>query len=106
MIDATETICEIMWIRHFLSQFEIDVSIPKMFCDNQQSLAIAHTTGYHSREKHNDVKYKYLAECVEKENVKFVYRLTCEMMAGALMTSLRRTSIRGFLGSMVMSVRS
>lgn len=104
IIAATETMREVLWIRQLLLSFNIEVEVPILYCDSQPAIAIAHTTGYHARSKHLDVKYKFLAQCVEYSDIELVYKATRDMIADVMTKSLPRSTFENFVDNMGMSI--
>ena len=100
IIAATETVREIIWIRQLLSSFGIKVSTPTLFCDSQPAIAIANSYGYNGRTKHMDVKYKFLGQCVSKDEILLTYKPTDEMVADLLTKALPRTHFEILLHEM------
>ena len=41
-----------------------------VFCDSQSALDLSKNTSYHSRTKHNDVRYHWLRDVIGKELMK------------------------------------
>lgn len=75
-----------------------------VFCDRQPEIASAHTTGYHARSKYLDVKYKFLAERVENNEIRLLYKPTSEMLADTLTKALPRATVENFVAEMGLSV--
>lgn len=102
IISATETMRELLWLRQLMTSFECTIDTPTLYCDSQPAIAIANNTGYSGRTKHLDVKYKFLAECVEAKDVVITYVPTNEMLADVLTKSLPRVPFERIVGKLGM----
>lgn len=81
LIAATEALRKLKWIHSLLKYFGGHPGVPTLFCESQPAIAIKHTSGYHGRVKHMDVRYKFLEHCLETGAVKVLYVLTTGMVA-------------------------
>ena len=59
-------ICEVMWIKRFLEDLKISVSLPmKLYYDNKAAISIAHNPILHNRTKHIEVDKHFIKEKLE-----------------------------------------
>ncbi|XP_071704595.1 uncharacterized protein [Rutidosis leptorrhynchoides] len=57
------TVCEIIWIKNLLLDFNIKVKLPvKMFCDNSSAIQISANHVFHEKTKHFDIDLHFLRE--------------------------------------------
>ena len=58
--------------------------------DNQSAIAIAKNPQFHGRAKHINIKYHFIRECVNNNNIELKYCETSEMIADMLTKRLGR----------------
>jgi len=66
----TEVCRELMWLCRFLDEVEVEYEIPEIYCDSSSAIAWSQDPVQHQRNKHMELKYYYVRDCVEKEYVK------------------------------------
>lgn len=59
----TQSTCEIVWIKHLLSEIGLSLSSPtKLWCNNQAALHIASNPVYHERTMHIEIDCHFICE--------------------------------------------
>jgi hypothetical protein len=61
-----------------------------LYADNQGAIAMAENPTHHNRNKHIDVKYRFLQEAVRRGDISLKYLRTTDMPADLLTKSLAR----------------
>lgn len=65
---------EAIWLRNSLNSIDFKLeNATLLFEDNQGAIALPKNPKDHSRTKHVDVKYHYVRQVTEEENIKLVY---------------------------------
>jgi hypothetical protein len=70
-------------------------------CDSTNAISVAKNPVLHSRTKHIEVRYHFLRDNVEKENIDFIHVLTEKQLADILTEPLDQATfarLRGDLG--------
>ena len=76
---------ELLHIRQLLNCLGVKFSSPfKMFEDNQGCIALATNAVTTNRTKHVDVRYYFIRQCVQRNQVKVVWIPTVDMVADIL----------------------
>jgi hypothetical protein len=82
---ATAAAKQALWLRNLLG--EITGTEPKavnMYVDNSSAIALMKNPVFHGRSKHIDVKFHFIRECVEREQIVVKKIHTLEHKADAL----------------------
>ena len=66
----TEVCRELMWLCRFLDEIGVEYDIPEIFCDSSSAIAWSQDPIQHQRNKHMELKYYYVRDCVEKDCVR------------------------------------
>lgn len=69
-IAAVEAGKELMWLKRFLQELGFRQEEYTIHCDSQSALDLSKNSMYHSRTKHIDVRYHWLREAVEQQDLK------------------------------------
>jgi len=81
----TETTKEAIWLRRILSELGFTRQEPTVvYEDNQSAIALANNPVHHGRTKHIDIKYHFVRNRVESQEIRVEYVPTDEMVADAL----------------------
>ena len=83
---------ELMWIKAFLKEIEVEISIGKIFQDNTTTIAMAGVEGLSERSKHIDVKFHFVKRLVRDKLVECQHIATDEMVADIFTKDLADTS--------------
>ena len=86
----TEAIQEAMWLKAFLCELremKNDEAV-KIYEDNQGSIALAKNPECHKRTKHIDIRYRFVREKVEDDQVILQYFPTKDMKADMMTKSI------------------
>lgn len=98
---VTACIQEHKWVKSFIDEIYPNLlSRSKLYCDNKGTLCILKNNAHSSRTKHIDIKYRYICECIEKEEFELDYLSTNEMVADILTKATSALKIQTHLTSM------
>eukprot|EP00794_Sanderia_malayensis_P003564 gene3564-biopygen3051 len=88
---------EAVWLRSLLADLSFVQDKPSIiFEDNQGTIALSKNPKYHSRTKHIDVKYHFVRDKCESEEIVLTYCSTNDMIADMLTKALPRTLFERF----------
>ena len=80
---------EVVWLRRLLASMGLQQKEPTTLNeDNQGTIALSKNPKSHARTKHIDIKYHYVREVVEREEIELVYCSTDKMIADILTKGL------------------
>ena len=103
-----EATCHSIWLRNFISTFEVVYSIYrqlKLFCDNSAAISFSRNTRSTSHSKHIDVKLFFVNEKVAESLISVEHTPTTSMLANPLTKGLpicvfqEHVTRMGFLGA-------
>ena len=77
----TEVCKELMWLCNFLEELGIPFHTPKIYCDSQSATHWSQDPIEHARNKHMEVKYYYVRDCVADNKVRIFKILTTYQLA-------------------------
>ena len=77
----TEVCKELMWLCNFLEELGIPFHTPKIYCDSQSAIHWSQDPIEHARNKHMEVKYYYVRDCVADNKVRIFKILTTYQLA-------------------------
>jgi len=66
----TEAMKEAIWLQRLLDYLGIDQNLLKINCDSMSAIYLVKNQVYHARMKHIDVKFHFVREILEKDNIK------------------------------------
>ena len=75
-----------------LSDYNINLDIVPLKCDNKSAICLSKNLVLHSRSKHIDVRHHFLRDHVERKNISLEYIPTEEQMADILTKPLEQDS--------------
>ena len=82
---------EAVWLQRLLQDMKAVPSRPMIINeDNQSAIALTKNPQFHGRTKHVDIKFHYIREQVEQQNIKLVFCPSDNMMADFLTKGLTR----------------
>ena len=67
-----------------------------MHADNQSAIALAQNPTSHSRAKHIDIRFHFIQERIERNEIKLQYISTHQMVANILTKALPREAFEKF----------
>jgi hypothetical protein len=92
---------ELVWLRRLLDEVGMPCDDPTTLrMDNQSAMAIAKNPQFHDRTKHIEVRYHYLHDKVEAEELDLEYIPTGEQVADVLTKALNQEKHTGFMKDM------
>ncbi|TFY74078.1 hypothetical protein EWM64_g9933 [Hericium alpestre] len=101
-IAMTHAAKEVLWICAILGEIIGQFDKPTtLFCDNQSAITLAQDNIFHSHTKHISIRYHFICDVVEQEQVDLVYCPTAEMAADIFTKALARPKVekmRGLVG--------
>jgi len=69
-IAASTAAQEIMWLQIMLTELQVTFNKPtNLLVDNQSAIQLMKNSEQHKLTKHLDMKYHYIRECVENQNI-------------------------------------
>ena len=71
---------ELLWIKAFLKEIEVEIPIGKIFQDNTTTIAMADVEGLSERSKHIDVKFHFVKRLGKNGIADYVYIQTENMV--------------------------
>ncbi|KAA0066627.1 Aspartyl-tRNA synthetase [Cucumis melo var. makuwa] len=83
-IALSEAIKEAIWLKGLMKDFGISKKPVKIFCDNQSTIHLCKNLQHHSRTKHIDIKFHFIREQIEKQEVEVLKVYTNENAADML----------------------
>lgn len=94
-IALATTAKEAIWLRLLVKEIGYPQKGPTLiFEDNQSALALAKNPVHHNRTKHIDVRFHFIRECIENEQVDVTYLPTDDMKADLLTKPIARDQFR------------
>jgi Reverse transcriptase (RNA-dependent DNA polymerase) len=82
---------EVLWLRHLLSELSLNIQPQSVIWgDNQSTLQISEHGIIGERTKHIDIKYKFITECIETDEIKVAYVRTDLQQADILTKALSK----------------
>lgn len=71
---ATAAACQSIWLRNVLSQVTGEaVSLVIIYVDNKSAINLAKNPVFHGRNKHIDVRFHFIRECIERGEIEIKY---------------------------------
>lgn len=99
---ATAAACQAVWLRKLLGQITGKITGPvTIFIDNKSAIDLAKNPVFHGRNKHIDIRYHFIRECVEKGEIVVKHVRTDEHRADSLtkaLTTVKFERMRKLLG--------
>ena len=86
----TEVCKELMWLCNFLEELGIPFHTPKIYCDSQSAIHWSEDPIEHARNKHMEVKYYYVRDCVTDGKVRIFKILTTYQLADMMTKPLEK----------------
>ncbi|XXG74298.1 hypothetical protein AAC387_Pa07g3058 [Persea americana] len=89
-IAYSTTVEEILWLKYFLTDLEIirEKEYVPMNVDSTFAISMVNEQKFNCRSKHVEIKYHFIKEKAEKNDIKFFYMPSKELMADALTKAL------------------
>ena len=101
-VSASTATSQAVWLRRIIEDFgEKQKEATPLLCDNKSAIAMSKNPVYHSRAKHIALKYHYIRDAVEENQVDIVYCNTEDQVADIFTKALARERfvyLRGLLG--------
>ena len=96
-IAAAHATKEVVWLRRLLNELGQATKAPThLHIDNQSAIAIARNPEFHDRTKHIDVRYHFLRQRVDDEEILLTYLPTDDQIADVLTKGLARAKHKRF----------
>ena len=97
-IAQTHAAKELIWLRTFLGELTTPFSGPiTLPCDNQGAIALSKDNKFHARTKHIDIRYHFIREAVENNQVFMYYVPTDENVADIFTKPLAKPKFEKFV---------
>ena len=108
-VSASTATSQAVWLRRIIEDFgEKQKEATPLLCDNKSAIAMSKNPVYHSRAKHIALKYHYIRDAVEENQVDIVYCNTTDQVADIFTKALARERfvyLRGLLGVKMQSIK-
>jgi len=90
-IAATIGACQGVWLARLLAELKSEeASAVTLRIDNESAIALSKNPVFHDRNKHIDVRFHFIRECVEEDRVRLQSIGTTEQLADILTKALGR----------------
>lgn len=91
-VAACEGVKELKWLQRLLDELSTsdEISMPKMYLDNQSAMKLIKNPQFHKRTKHIEVKYHYIREVYESKFFELLYVPTTEQLADIFTKPLKK----------------
>ena len=96
-VAACSASCEEIWLRKLLSDlFDLQLDSTCIHCDNHSCVKLSKNPVFHDKSKHNEIKYHYIRDMVQRGAMKLQYVATDEQIADVLTKPLARVKFEYF----------
>ncbi|XP_074361822.1 secreted RxLR effector protein 161-like [Apium graveolens] len=86
---ATAAACQAIWLKKLLSQITGEETGPvTIYIDNRSAIDLEKNPVFHSRSKHINIRYHFIRECIENEEIVVKHVRTDEQRANSLTKAL------------------
>lgn len=101
-IAATSSACQCIWLRRILDDLDQkQEKAMELYCDNKSTIAMTKDPAFHGRTKHIDIRFHFIRELVEREEIILKFCSTNEQVADIFTKALpyqKHTYFRSLLG--------
>ena len=104
-IGITEIAKENLWLKDLVLEMGLAQEAVRMHCDSQSALLLAQNSIYHARMKHINIRYHWIVELVEEDEVELVKVHTKENLVDALTKIFSQDSFRRYVTLMYLMDR-
>jgi hypothetical protein len=96
-IGLTHVSKEILWVRQFLGEifFKFQTS-SQLYSDNQGAIALARNKKYHARSKHINIRYHFIHQVLERDDINITYVPTKQNIADIFTKALPSSKFNHF----------
>jgi hypothetical protein len=102
---GTQTIKEAIWLRRLLKDLGDEQTSPTVInMDNQSAIKLAQNPVFHARTKHIDMRYHFIREKVESQEVELTFCGTNSMLADLMTKALGKIKHQEFCKGMGMTL--
>ncbi len=106
----------VMWARGILNEMDIQGTVSEktdtkddqpiiIYADNQRAIKLTNNPVFQRRIKHIAVKYHYIRDLIDQEQIKLEYRPTMEMIADDLTKPLGSMKFQKFVNQLEMATK-
>ncbi|MCO5582244.1 hypothetical protein L7F22_036136 [Adiantum nelumboides] len=71
-VAENEACKEAIWLGRLVADLGIKVDMPELYCDSQSAIQLAKNLVFHSKTKHIDVKYHFIREVLEDQQIQLM----------------------------------
>ncbi|KAJ9566395.1 hypothetical protein OSB04_002361 [Centaurea solstitialis] len=72
-VDAASCCSQVLWMQSQLRDYGLEYKKIPIYCDSKSAIAISANPVQHSKTKHIDIRYHFLKDNVEKENIELYF---------------------------------
>ena len=69
-MDVTEAVKKAIWLQELVTYLGFKQQEVTIYCDSQSAIHLAKNQVYHSRTKHIDVRFHFVREILEEDDIK------------------------------------
>jgi ATP-dependent helicase YprA (DUF1998 family) len=96
-IGLTHASKEILWVQQFLGEIFFKFQTPsQLYSDNQGAIALARNNKYHARSKHIDIRYHFIHQVLERNDIDITYVPTEQNIADIFTKALPTSKFNHF----------
>jgi hypothetical protein len=88
-MSCADVVKEVKWTKQILNELQYEVETPiNVYIDNQSAIKIGENDVEHDRTKHIDIKYYFIRDSVNDNEIKLMYVPTDQQLADIFTKSL------------------
>ena len=91
---------EVVWLKHLLGHFEVDIGSTMFFCYNKSTIHLASNPSHHERSKHINLDFHFIQELFQSNIIKLIHVKTQHQIANIFTKPLLAssfTNLRGYI---------
>ncbi|KAD5961638.1 hypothetical protein E3N88_13111 [Mikania micrantha] len=100
-VGAANCACHCVWLKGLLSELTgKKLGLVEIYCDNTSTINLSKNPVMHRRTKHIEVRYHFLRELVNKEEIKLVFCSSADQVADIMTKPIKLEAFEKLRGSM------
>jgi hypothetical protein len=80
-IAATACASQVLWMQSQLKDYVFNMKKIPLFCDSESAIRICHNPVQHSKTKHISLRYHFIKDHIQEENLEIHFVKTTEQLA-------------------------